>query len=667
MRKQLRKISGVCAAAVLAALGCGIASPAARADSAPDWLRAAAQDKLPEYPKETMAVTLLDDQETVVKENGNVETTYRLAYKLLRPEARDDYGRIRVPFDKETKLLSLKAWTITANGAVIEAKEKQAVQMSLSDDDLFDDAHVEALRLPEANRGSIVGYEYVQRKRPFLFEDAWEFQESAPTRRARFNLKIPADWEFTNAWVHYAAQQPQSSTAGEHVWELRDIPGVETEPDMPAWDALAGRMDIKYFPKDPKLRTRTTGSWQDIGRWYEGLSEPSATATPAIQQEVATLTAGMQAELPKMEALASYVQQKIRYVAIEIGIGGYRPHLAGDTFTHQYGDCKDKATLLKTMLHEIGIESFYVLIDTDRGVVAPDFPSTRFDHAILAIRLPASLPDTSLYAEINDPKLGRLLFFDPTDEYVPMGYLPSELQDSYGLVATADGGELLRLPLPPPVTNRLLRQAQFTLSASGDLSGKVQEVRWGGPAADMREEYLATPASQRQKLLDDFLGASVGNFSLVTATLDNLDQYDQHLALSYQFVSADYAKAAGDLLILRPRVLGEKGTDILELLSDKPRKYPVDFGETTRQDDMFDIKLPPGYIVDELPKPVSADCTYATYKSEIVVEGDTLHYRRTYEVKEISVPPQKMAELQAFFRQVAEDERSEAILRKTSH
>lgn len=634
--------------------------------NAPDWLRAAAQEKLPSYPKDTKAVVLLNDQETRVKSNGDVETTYREAIKLLRPEAREGYGEVAVYSDDATKVLSLKAWTLLASGQVMAVDRKNAVREGVSEDALFSDEHSEILRFPEANPGNIVAYEYVQRHRPLVFEDDWEFQETAPTRRARFELTIPDGWEFTNAWAHYPAQQAQNTTPREYAWEVQDVPGIETEPDMPAWEAVAGRMDIKYFPNDPKLRAKTTGSWKDIGSWFAALAESRAAATPAIQQEVATLTAGTSDPAAKMKALASFVQQKIRYVAIEVGIGGFQPHAAGDVLAHQYGDCKDKATLLKAMLHEIGIESYYVLIDTERGVVSPEFPSMHFDHAILAIRLPADMADSSLYAQVNDPKMGKLLFFDPTDEYLPLGYLPSSLQDSYGLVVEANGGTLVQLPLLPPSTNRLLREGEFTLSGSGTLSGEVRELRWGGLAADMRQEYLSVPDSQRLKMLDDFLGNFVGSFFLQKAGFGGLEEYDQNLGLTYQFMAANYAKSAGDLLMVRPRVIGEKGSELADLLSDRPRKYPVDFGEATRQDDIFDIKLPTGYTVDELPKPVSIDCGYASYQSEITMGGTTLHYHRMYEVKDVSVPAQKMGELQAFLRQVTADERAEAIFRRAS-
>ncbi|MGC1629016.1 MAG: DUF3857 and transglutaminase domain-containing protein [Candidatus Acidiferrales bacterium] len=633
------------------------------ADTAPDWLRAAAQDKLPDYPKEAVAVVLLDDVQIVVKDNGEIETTHRCAYKLLRPEAREDYGHAFVEFDSQTKVSSFRAWTILPNGTQIAVKDKEASEVGLADDELFSDYRAKVIRFPEANVGSIVGYEYTQRQRPFVFEDDWWFQDRIPTRRARFSLQLPPGWEFTNYWANYSQQQPQSSSNTQYVWELQDIPAVEVEPDMPPFLAVAGRMDIKYFPRDQNLRAKTTGTWNDIGVWYSGLTASSRIPSPALQQKVAQLTAGISDPLAQMKVLANYMQRNIRYVAIEVGIGGFQPHPAADVFAHQYGDCKDKATLLSTMLKQVGIDSYYVSVDTDRGIVNPKFPSIRFNHVILAIRLPDSVSGAGLYAVLNDSKLGRLLIFDPTNTYVPLGYLPSYLQDNYALVIAPDGGELVNLPLLPPATNRLLRTATLSVSATGDLTGEVEELRWGGPAVESREQFLRAAPADRQKVFEAFLGNSLTNFSLNSASIGNLEKYDESLTLKYKFAVDGYAKSAGDLLILRPRVVGAKGSS---LLSGKARKYPIEFTEATRQDDIFDITLPPGYVVDELPKPVDAECAYGTYKSQVLVANNVLHYKRTYEIKDVLVPTKNLDEVRDFFHQIAADERSSAVLRRAN-
>jgi transglutaminase-like putative cysteine protease len=658
------KISlAVFAAALLLSLASFL--PRVQADNAPDWLRAAAQEKLPEYPKDAVAVVILDEQQTVVSANGQIETRTRRAYKILRPEATRQYGYgyARVTFDNETKISFFKAWTITPDGHELEVKEKDAVEEGLSSFEVFSDVRAKYLKFPEANPGSVVGYESVQKRRPQVFDDVWTFQETVPVRRSRYTLQLPPGWELTTLWANHPDQPPQSAGTNQYVWEVTDSPAIEIEPDMPASITVEGNMVLKFFPRDLAMRAKITGSWNDIGIWYYGLVAPRRVATPEIKQKVAELTAGITDPLEKIRALAAFSQRQIRYAAIEIGIGGYQPHAAADVLAHRYGDCKDKATLLNTMLQEIGIESYNVLISPQRGLIRPGFPLLMFGHSIVAIRLPDAIPTGNLYAVVNDPKLGRLLFFDPTSEYTPLGYLPPIEQTNYALVVTPQGGELILVPLLPASTNRLLRTAKLTLSSSGNLNGEVQELRWGGPAVESRAQFLTAAPADRQKILEKFLGNTLTNFSLTGASLGNLEKYDESLTVNYKFAVDGYAKTAGNLLILRPGVVGTRGSN---LLSGKPRKYPIEFPEATRQDDVFDIALPAGYVVDELPKPVLAECAYGTYKSEVLVADNVLHYKRTYEIRDVTVPTQKLDEVRDFFHQIAADQKSSAVLRRAN-
>jgi hypothetical protein len=666
MRNPLT-IKGVASISLVAAMFFSSAARVHANDNAPDWLRAAAQLKLPEYDKETNAVILLDETQTTVRDNGEIDTLHRGAIRILREAAKREFWGMAVPFDKDTKVSYLKAWTIESNGHELAVGDKESFERGYLSDMMYEDVKVKALAYLEANPGNVVGFEYVQRDRPYVFEDRWEFQDTVPVVTARFTLQLPPGWEFTTGWFNYPEQNPQSAGSNQYVWEVKNLPAVEIEPEMPTWRAVAGWAGIKYFPRDPALRAKSSGSWQDVGLWYDELTKSSRAPSPALEQKANELTAGISDLIQKVRAITEYIQRSIRYFAVEVGIGGFQPHPAAEVFSHQYGDCKDKATLLSAMLHAVGIESYYLAVDTERGFIHPDFPSIHMDHMILAIRLPDGVPEDGLYAVVKDPKLGRLLIFDPTSEHTPLGYLPWELQSNYGLAMAPDGGHLIALPLLAPATNRLLRTAQFNLSPTGDLSGQVHETDWGGPAERQREEFLETQPAKRAEVFDRFLGYFLNSFTLTAATIENLDKSDQFFGLNYKFVSPGYANAAGDLLFVRPRVVGDKGTGTLRLFAEhKPRKYPIQFEEATRQDDVFDITLPAGYVVDGLPKPVNAECAYATYKSETKVADGVLHYKRTFEIKDVMVPTEKLPEVKDFLQQVAADQQSSVVLRKAT-
>ncbi len=142
----------------------------------------------------------------------------------------------------------------------------------------------------------------------------------------------------------------------------------------------------------------------------------------------------------------------------------------------------------------------------------------------------------------------------------------------------------------------------------------------------------------------------------------------QVLGLNYKFVARGYANSAGDLLILRPRILGDSSTQLLDLFAEKkPRKYPIQFEEATQQSDVFDITLARRlYALDGVPHPVQADCDFASYHSKIKVSKEgALHYKRTFEIKDVMVPTEKLPEIHQFLQRVAEDQESTVLLRRT--
>ena len=631
------------------------------AAAAPDWLRSLVSAALPPYPSKTNAVVLLDEQITTIKDSGEIKTVYRRAWKILRPEGHD-YGLISVAFDNDTRLTFLKAWSFPPRGAEYELKEKDAMETGLSGDSLYAELKHKVMRIPAAEPGSIVGYEFEQKDRPFLLQHIWSFQEDIPVRKARFTLQLPAGWEYKHVWMNHPDRNPVQAGQNQWVWELEDLPALEWEPMMPDIRAVSGRMAVTYFPKGPDAG-KSHASWRDVGAWYAGLAASRVVATPEIRQKTAEITQGAATLWEKVRALARFAQSQIRYVSIPIGIGSHQPHAAQEILTSRYGDCKDKVTLLKTMLREIGINSYYLLVHSNRGAVSEKFASVlNFNHVILAIPVPPG-ETGAVFAIKEHPSLGKLLLFDPTDSVTPLGQLPASLEASYGLLVRDEGGELLELPLLPQSANRLLRSASLKLSPEGTLSGNVQEIRWGAYAAESRSTFLHSQGGEQTKALESFLNASLSGFELRRGSIENLERIENNLVLSYAFTAPDYGKKTGNLLLVRPRVLGHKGMDLSE---KKDRKHPFTFSGTGVQSDLYEIEIPVGYEVDELPPPAEADYPFARYLAKIEVNGRVLRYERHYLIKQIIVPVEKFEDVKKLFRQISLDERRYAVLKRTN-
>jgi hypothetical protein len=591
-----------------------------------------------------------------------MESTYQTD-KILRPEGRDR-GVAFVSFNPQRKIESLQGWCIPAQGKDYEVKEKDAIETSPNTEggELISDTKYKILRIPAAEIGNIVGYEYEIEEQPIFLQDIWDFQGVDPVREAHYSLLLPAGWEFKSSWLNHAEAKPNHPGGNSWEWSVTDVKAIRPESHMPPVEGIQGEMILSFYSSDAPAYN-ANADWKAMGKWYLNLVGQRVDASPEIKQEVATLTGPKVTVRQKMQAIAAFVQHDIRYVGIWLGIGGFQPHSAPEVFSHRYGDCKDKATLVRSMLREIGVDSYYVVINDRRGTVTGDMPAhSGFNHMITAIKLPDGLDDPSLIATIQHPKLGKLLFFDPTNDLIPLGELPGYEQASYALLVGPDGGELIQMPQEPTSMNSVRRTAKLTLDPTGGLKGDVEETRLGERASSARWRLRnVVKDTDRIKPIEEILSGALSTFHITHATLINFAQTDLPFGFKYSFVSDNYAKNAGDLLLLRPRVLGSEGEAFLE--TKEPRRFAIELDEPTRDTDSFEITIPPGYVVDDLPPPVDADFGFASYHAKTVVTGNILDYTRTFEIKELSVPVDKAEELRKFYRIIATDERNTVVLK----
>jgi transglutaminase-like putative cysteine protease len=625
----------------------------------PDWVLRASRRPVATYAPETNAVVLLDEQEITILGPGEYQFHYLRVVRVLRPEGRNE-GRLGLYFRGKDKVISIHAWSIDKSGRQYELKDKDFEERgSYSDFALYDDVRFRAALAPAADPGSVVAFEYELRRHDWLNQVHWFFQEDIPVELAQLTVQLPSAWEYKASWSGTNPVEP--TKAGENCWQwvIKNVAAIEDEPRRPALLALSGRMELAYFGSTES--SANSSSWKELGRWYAGLTADRRTPTPQISEKVKQLTAGEADFDARLRALAAFVQSQVRYVAIEIGIGGYQPHLAGDIFNARYGDCKDKATLLSTMLHETGIRSDYVLIDTERGTVRADAPSAWFNHAILAIELPSGR-STSYHSVVTTKGGTSYLIFDPTDPYTPIGELSSELQDSYALLVIDSGGELIRTPLLPAASNMLTRRGNFTLNGEGELGGVVVEDRSGDHARRERQGLAHSTEEQRSHHFERFLNRSLKGFTLQSTDIQHLDQVQNDLVLTYKFTSPQYAQIRGPLMLVRPRVLGEKS---FEVETRKPRLYPIELeGSASQQIDTYEIEIPQGYAVDDVPEPVKIDVGFASYQSKIEVAGSRLRYWREYIVRDASVGPEHVADLLKFEGMIGADEEAAVVLKR---
>jgi hypothetical protein len=654
LKRRLRTIGAI----VLAAAGSASAH-AAKELPVPDWaVQAASAMTLKPAWQDAKAVVLLEDTLVTVDAGGRATQRYRIAVKILRPQGRE-YAKPFASFYGDAKLHSFHVWSIGPDGHHYSMKDSEYTEVGLGGESvLYQDERARIASPPAADPGAVVAWEYEEQLPSYFREDTWSFQNEIPTLRSVYEIDLPAGWHQEAVWSRHSALAAAETAPGHFRWEQANIDGIDLTdvPLAPSWAAIAGHMTV-HFAADPL--PHGDALWARIGNWYTSLAAPRSEGAADLAR-TAKSVAGDGDFMTRLTGVATFMQQQIRYVAIEIGIGGWQPHSAEDVFRSRYGDCKDKATLMVAMLDAAGIRATWVSVDVRRGRIDPQAPSLFGDHMITAIVLPQGVADPRLQAVITAKNGRRYLIFDPTNEFVPVGQIPSYEQGGWGLLTAGPDSQVVQLPVLPPAADTVDRKATFDLSADGTLKGDITVLRYGALSGSMRHRLAMDSEKEQRDRVERILQNDFSTFTLGSEKIAHVHDLNQPLEMDYAITAPSYARNAGALLLVRPRAVG---TDA-DRIEGKPRTVPISFeGVGTWRDD-FDFRLPPGYAVDDLPDPVNLDVGFASYRSEVKAEAGQLHYKREYVLKKVELDATDYPKLRELEAAIATDENSSAVLKK---
>jgi Domain of Unknown Function with PDB structure (DUF3857)/Transglutaminase-like superfamily len=632
----------------------------ARADDAPQWLRTAASATVPTYDKDVPAVVLYDEDQVSLGTDGKLSTTENFAVRILTRDGRS-FAIARADYlSNYSKVKDILAWLIRPDGSVKYYDKKTVIDAISDTDDIYNESRFKAIYgADDVNPGFVFGYTTVVEDSPLIYQDQWMFQERLPTLFSRYSLSLPAGWSASS--ITFNAPEIKPSVNGStYTWEMRDLAPIRPEPMSPKPINLAPRIAVNYAPPAGQNGVnRAFSNWADVSRWASSMHDPQVIVDDAIAAKARELTANATTELDKIRAIGTFVQN-LQYIAIDIGLGygnGYKPRPSTMVLGRGYGDCKDKANLMRSLLRAVKIDAYPIAIFSgDPTFVREQWASPRqFNHCIIAIKVSDA---TVAPTVIQNEKLGRLLIFDATDPYTPVGDLPGYEQGSLALIAAGDLGGLSRMPVTPPGTDLLERSVNVDLSGLGGIKGTISEHANGQASTMFRTEMRALSATDYRKALEGWLTRGATGAQLVTVKPN--DRFaESRFDLDVDFAAPLYAQLMQDrLLVFKPAIVGRR-QDIY--LTEAKRTTPVELdGFALRETATF--TLPAGFAVDETPDPVTLDTDFGRYTTKYEVQGGKLLFTRTMSMKRMVVPVERYDALKAFFSKVRDADQSPIVL-----
>jgi hypothetical protein len=638
-----------------------VSIPALAGDDVPAWLRDAAAQKTDSYDKKVPAVVLVDESTMTVGEDGRVTTVSTFAIRILLREGREEAIAREMYETDSDKVKEMKAWLLRPGGSVKKYGKDETTDMAADSNDVYNEARYKMISaVDDAESGAVFGYQTVTESRTFFNQTQWYFQSNLPSLFSRVTVNVPAGWHASGTTFNHAEVKPVVNGTS-YTWELRDLPFVEEEPRSPSFHSIIPRLAIAYGP-DPgtaqSANVVTYNNWGDVSRWYSELTEPQVTLNDNIATKARELTASAKTELEKIDAVGRYVQN-LKYISIQIGVGRFRPHAAAEVFAKSYGDCKDKANLMRAMLKALHITAYPVLIYSgDRTHVQQNWVSpSQFNHCIVAVQVG---DETDAPTVIKHSELGRLLIFDATDDDTPVGDLPDHEQGSWALIAAGTKGSLVQMPVTPPEANRLVREANVELSGDGSIKSVISESSMGQAAVRERGALRHLSKPEYSHMIESWISQGATG-----AKLSKIEPVDEGAAgkfkLNVEFAVKGYAQLMQDrLLVFKPAIVSR--SEALAF-TDTKRKYPVNltsraFSETVR------VKLPSGFDVDELPDPLKLETSFGSYSASYEVRDGQLVFTRAMIQKGGIIPVEEYSAVRNFYERIRATEQAPVVLAK---
>ncbi|HEX6764659.1 MAG TPA: DUF3857 domain-containing protein, partial [Polyangiaceae bacterium] len=572
--------------------------------------------------------TLRDLTVSTVFDNGLSSQYRQLVFQPLTDSAAAAARQYGFVYEADQQVVQLRgAKVYRGNGRIDEAVEWGEGPVDDPSIAMYTSGRAFYVQFPRLEAGDVVELRYrvddVTPRNEFndYFGDITYLEGNDPSANVEYVLATPKSrtiyFDSTVPGLEQTTTETQSQRI--HRFFAKKIPGLDPEPAMPPGSEVLGFVHASTYK-----------SWDDLGRWYWGLVKDQFDLDDETRALAHKITKDKKTELDKVKAVYDWVTRNTRYVALEFGIYGYKPRRCVQTVTRGWGDCKDKATVLVTLLNELGIPTTFVVVRTQmKGGLKTKIASfAPFDHAI------AYVPSLDLY-------------LDGTAEHTGIYELPR--MDIGALVMHVDKGrtKITTIPAPAPDRNFVERNVRARLQKNGEAKLSLDYRTAGYTAAEWRRQYQAESA--RRERMNHDLGGELPGFVIAPGAqgiqTSNLDDNEEPVHVHVEGTAPGFARREGGQLSMAV-------TNSFRLTSTyaslSQRKQDVMISAFSELRDSFVVELPPGVKVVSAPEPANGDTRFGWYSLTVDKQADKITVKGRLGLRVTRVSPSDYTAFRAF-------------------
>jgi len=609
---------------------CCSPAPAARAQAAASAPQAKADYSQEPYVIEEMATKIsFQDDGTSTR----VQTT---RVRVQNDTGVQQLGLIETPFESSNQTVDVDYVRVRKpDGTVVTTPPDNIQDLDAQitrDAPLYSDLRVKHIAVKGLTAGDILEYQVRwNTTKPLVAGQFWfeyDFTKGAIVLDESLEVSVPSDRQVKVKCP--LAVQKVAEQGGRRVYTWTSS-NLSSKPEKKKGQAA---LDVSLgLSPAPDVQVSSFKTWDEVADWYWSLEKDRVEPSPAVRAKAAELTKGMTDDSAKLHAIYDFVSTRYRYIGIDFGIGRYQPHAADDVLSNNFGDCKDKYTLLASLLQAVGIPAYPVLISTAQRL-DPDIPSpAQFNHLIAYV-----------------PRGKSAVWLDTTPEITSFGFLLQPLRDKPALVIfPGKPAQIITTPADPPDPELHVFKVTGKLGDDGTLNAQIENTNRDDFEPVLRAAFRQVSSTQWNDLVQEFsrglnFAGTVSDVNVASPEATNAPFH-----FSYSYLRKDYPDWTGHQITVPglPYILPS-------LDDDAAPSDPIFLGSPSTTESDARIELPSDYV-PTLPANVDLVRDYAEYHASYSREGHTLIVRRVLTTKLRQVPSGENADYKKFTGDLRKD------------
>lgn len=435
-------------------------------------------------------------------------------------------------------------------------------------------------------------------------------------------------------------------TSNKIFYEIKDVEAFKPESYSPNFSDLLPR--VMFASKQFTLEgvSSQVENWTEFGSWmYNDLIKTTHDLPEGTKQKIQELVKNEPDNISKAKKIYEYVQNKVRYIGVQVGIGGWKPFNASEVDQLGYGDCKGLTNYTLALLKAVGIDSNYSVVfsgDSQQSL-EKDFAAMQGNHVIL-----------------NIPNGDESVWLECTSQKLPFGFIGDFTDDRDVLVITPEGGKIEHTKKYSSKESLQVIKGTCTVLNDGGIHANVNVNSRGIQYND--KYWLETQPERDLDLHYKKRWKYINNMAIKSMRIEN-DKNDVQLIEYIDFEATNYTKKVGDRMLVNLNVLN-RNSHIPDRYRN--RKFPLKINRGFTDVDEVEIVLPSEYKIESLPKSKLLETDFGSYKTEITVVDDIkINYKRTFTVNDGKFPKESYAAFRTFYKDISKlDNTKVALIKK---